>query len=173
MEDYLEQAEPILSKHKEEAGKAFSRLTNFLSTSVKRAESVGKNQKLNSTMIMLALAFAPSVNEVFIEKFLVLSHESWKFISVRDLEGLKNNVGVIFDFVPSTYVEEIISYLTDREIISEEMLLGLWKTLDDLCVSCIKYCHHRRGKQDGKYRFTFAPSIKVKDGVELFKIHSF
>lgn len=173
MDEFLEQVEPVLSTHKQDVSQAFSKLINFLKVAVSNAETAGKTKNLSSTIITLALVFKPEINEVFIEKFLTLSFDHWKFIAVRDLEGLKSNVGVIFDFIPSQYVDEIISYLSDRDVISEDMLTGLWTTLHELCTSCIKYCHHRRGKQDGKYRFTFAPTVKVKDGVEYFQIHSF
>lgn len=173
MDEFLEEIAPVLDTHKCDVCKAFSKLINFLKVAVANAETAGKTKNLSSTIITLALVFTPVINEVFIEKFLTLSFAHWKFISDKDLNGLKTNVGVIFDFIPSQYVDEIIFYLTEPDVVSEEMLMGLWMTLRELCVSCIKYCHHRRGKQDGKYRFTFAPLVKVKDGVEYFQIHTF
>lgn len=164
-----------MEKHSKSFEESYEKLKGFLTEAVGNAEKYGKNINLSSSklqMAYLALPFIEGSTENKISSFLTKSFPHWERISNSDSEELINNIETLFERVPSTYLDEIKTYLVDEEIISNKMKLSLWSIVHQMCRSCISYCHLKRNPINGKYTVEFAPGVSVKKGVEFFKIDS-
>ena len=165
-----------MEKHLETVSESFNSLLKLFRPTVENAESQKKNKILGTMMINIALmAVKTEVDDEFIEKFLVKSRELWPAMIARNLDHFNESVKVVFPLIPDTFIAEFRSYFDDETIVTEQMKELLWSKVNKMCVSSICYCHYRRNPdpETRKYRDTFAPSVKVREGVELFKIPPF
>lgn len=148
----------------------YEKLQNHLVNLIENSEKCNKNKTISSMMVRIYLLTQKEMDRYKIKKYLKKSYPYFEKINQRDFNFIKENMH-LFDLVPAEYVDEILGYLEDPEVV-KNLLQEVWDDLIGLSKSCICYAHHARVPVDGKYTVSFVPKIRISQATKDLEIKS-
>jgi hypothetical protein len=170
--------------HAEHVKKNLIRVIETFGKEMERLQALKKTVPVKPCMIngVLENALEPKDSREVVEYFIETSHPVWDRIKSRDKDVIleilpvliiPKDINPIINGIINLYVDPIIGFLRNRQTFPGDIFeVDVWKHLDMMIENAIAYSHYMRAPhEDGKYKKTFQPDLKVKANAEIWKVH--